>query len=493
MIAQGEIAHKCRRSPPDGDPLPLASLILARGETAHKCRRWPPLDRVSHALPNYRRLLVGDDGRVRVLDFGLARGERGRGRRPRAHRRRRGARRGAPCPLEQNWASCRRIHGQTPPLPAQTSSRLEPITRVQNADCSASSGLRQCAAIMPPVNTEPLPWFRQFHIRLHDILASGVVAHLRPVAADFKDVTFGWYTPIACLDRAARPAFQVWLDTYLNEAGSYHLGCWYLTDRKTARSLKDRLARAWDIVEVPEYNYDHRDDDDERLLTKHGKREETRITEPLLDVWDRDEAYAGLYIYPAPTVARSMEPVIDAAVDALRRLADVVRGKPAGVTLPADPSPTDAERLRRLAEILVRPAQQLLRREALVRHGACLITGETEPAALEAAHIRPVYAGGSDTMDNVLLLRADLHRLFDAGLLTIMRGRPPCVLIAGGLLRPGSDYATLATLPNGGRTIGEAQWVALDARNQGWDPDRGLTQTVARRVRSPLLVPSLHR
>jgi predicted restriction endonuclease len=187
-----------------------------------------------------------------------------------------------------------------------------------------------------------------------------------------------------------------------------------------------------------------------------------------------------------------MEPVIDAAVDALRRLADVVRGKTAGVTLPVDPSPTDAERSRRLAEILVRPAQQLLRRQALDLHGACVITGETEPAALEAAHIRPVYEGGPDTMDNVLLLRADLHRLFDAGLLTIVRGRPPCVLIAGALLRPGSDYATLATVANGGRTIGEAQWLALDTRNHAWDPDRGLTQTVARKTRSPLLVPSLH-
>lgn len=346
---------------------------------------------------------------------------------------------------------------------------------------------------MPAVNTDPLHWFRQFHTCLRDILAGGVVAHLRPVVADFENVGFGWYTPIACLDRVGRPAFQIWLDTYLNEAGSHHLGCWYLTNRKTARALKDGLARAWGIAEVPEYDYDHRDDADGRLLTYHGKREETRITEPLLDVWDRVEAYAGLYFYPAPTVARSMQPVIDAAVDALRRLADVVRGNPTSLTLPTDSSPTDAERSRRLAEILVRPAQQLLRRQALDLHGACVITGETEPAALEAAHIRPVYSGGSDTMDNVLILRADLHRLFDAGLLTIVRGRPPCALIAGALLRPGSGYATLATLANGGKTIGEAQWLALDTRNHVWDPDRGLTQTVARRTRSPLLVPSLHQ
>jgi hypothetical protein len=116
---------------------------------------------------------------------------------------------------------------------------------------------------------------------------------LRPVAADFEDVMFGWYTPIARFDRVGHPVFQVWLDTYLNVAGSHHLGCWYLTDRKTARSLKDGLARAWDIAEVPEYDYVHRDDDDGRLLTNHGKREETRITEPLIDVLSSAELLEG--------------------------------------------------------------------------------------------------------------------------------------------------------------------------------------------------------
>jgi putative restriction endonuclease len=41
---------------------------------------------------------------------------------------------------------------------------------------------------------------------------------------------------------------------------------------------------------------------------------------------------------------------------------------------------------------------------------------------LEAAHIRPVSAGGVHRIDNGLLLRSDLHRLFDAGYLTIVPG-----------------------------------------------------------------------
>ena len=54
------------------------------------------------------------------------------------------------------------------------------------------------------------------------------------------------------------------------------------------------------------------------------------------------------------------------------------------------------------------------------RYGRCLISGCAELLALDAAHIDPVRNDGSDALDNGLLLRADIHRLFDAGLVTIM-------------------------------------------------------------------------
>lgn len=41
------------------------------------------------------------------------------------------------------------------------------------------------------------------------------------------------------------------------------------------------------------------------------------------------------------------------------------------------------------------------------------------PALVEAAHIKPVADGGEFVRENGMLLRADLHRLFDAGLLRI--------------------------------------------------------------------------
>jgi putative restriction endonuclease len=49
----------------------------------------------------------------------------------------------------------------------------------------------------------------------------------------------------------------------------------------------------------------------------------------------------------------------------------------------------------------------------------CAITGENTLAALEAAHIVPYSTDGSHDVRNGLLLRADFHRLFDAGLVSV--------------------------------------------------------------------------
>ena len=45
----------------------------------------------------------------------------------------------------------------------------------------------------------------------------------------------------------------------------------------------------------------------------------------------------------------------------------------------------------------------------------CALTGEACPEALEAAHIVPVKDRGQEVLGNGILLRADLHRIYDAG------------------------------------------------------------------------------
>jgi putative restriction endonuclease len=50
---------------------------------------------------------------------------------------------------------------------------------------------------------------------------------------------------------------------------------------------------------------------------------------------------------------------------------------------------------------------------------SCAITGEHSLPVLEAAHIKPYAAGGPHSVSNGLLMRRDIHRLFDLGYVTV--------------------------------------------------------------------------
>lgn len=72
--------------------------------------------------------------------------------------------------------------------------------------------------------------------------------------------------------------------------------------------------------------------------------------------------------------------------------------------------------------ILVQPrlGQGAFRVEVLDAYARrCAITGERTLPVLDAAHIRPYAQSGPHRLDNGLLLRKDLHALFDAGYVTV--------------------------------------------------------------------------
>lgn len=78
-----------------------------------------------------------------------------------------------------------------------------------------------------------------------------------------------------------------------------------------------------------------------------------------------------------------------------------------------------------LASIRRRRGQPYFRALLLEAYeGRCAISGCDAPAALEAAHIRPYGQGGTYDVRNGLLLRADLHTLFDLRLLSFDTGAP---------------------------------------------------------------------
>lgn len=83
---------------------------------------------------------------------------------------------------------------------------------------------------------------------------------------------------------------------------------------------------------------------------------------------------------------------------------------------------TDARR-RVLSAVVQRRGQQRFRRTVLDAYGgACAITGSTAEPVLEAAHIDPYAGDHTQHVTNGLLLRSDLHTLFDLHLITVTAG-----------------------------------------------------------------------
>jgi len=82
--------------------------------------------------------------------------------------------------------------------------------------------------------------------------------------------------------------------------------------------------------------------------------------------------------------------------------------------------PTIIERTRTTTSIVHRPNQAKFRRQVLSQgNGRCILTGESTPEVIEAAHIIPVSHGGSDDPENGFCMRVDIHRLFDGGKIRI--------------------------------------------------------------------------
>lgn len=84
------------------------------------------------------------------------------------------------------------------------------------------------------------------------------------------------------------------------------------------------------------------------------------------------------------------------------------------------PSDLEDARKRILAAIVRRQGQPAFRRQLLQSYtGKCAISGCNVAAALDAAHIVPYKGPETNHSANGLLLRTDLHTLFDLGLIAV--------------------------------------------------------------------------
>ena len=109
-----------------------------------------------------------------------------------------------------------------------------------------------------------------------------------------------------------------------------------------------------------------------------------------------------------------------------------------------DPLNIEDARNRVLASIVRRRGQTAFRKKLLDAYGECAISGCGQFEVLEAAHIHPYMGQQTNAVSNGLLLRADLHTLFDLYLIAIEPGTR-LIRLAPALSQ--SDYAQYEGMP----------------------------------------------
>lgn len=88
-----------------------------------------------------------------------------------------------------------------------------------------------------------------------------------------------------------------------------------------------------------------------------------------------------------------------------------------------DPIPDVDRRENAWRQVISRQGQGAFRRRVLLAYGGqCLVTGCDFEVLLDAAHIAPYRGAHTQRTDNGLLLRTDLHTLFDAHMMTFVYG-----------------------------------------------------------------------
>ncbi len=108
--------------------------------------------------------------------------------------------------------------------------------------------------------------------------------------------------------------------------------------------------------------------------------------------------------------------VLQTRVRQTRRLTPAELGalRAAAGGLPLSP-PVPLGKVKRTREVTERQGQSAFRDQLLSAYGRCAVTGTNVHSVLQAAHIEPYNGPATSTVANGLLLRADIHNLFDTG------------------------------------------------------------------------------
>jgi len=133
---------------------------------------------------------------------------------------------------------------------------------------------------------------------------------------------------------------------------------------------------------------------------------------------------------------------------------------------PFDPNGQKDARARVLREVVQRRGQQKFRKALITAYGGrCAITGCSVIPLLEAAHITPYMGPDTNSITNGLLLRADLHTLWDLGLIAADPGART-VWVSPEISDP--TYQLLSGTPLL-LPLSLVQWPSIAALEQQWN------------------------
>ena len=119
-----------------------------------------------------------------------------------------------------------------------------------------------------------------------------------------------------------------------------------------------------------------------------------------------------------------MKAAVDRHIDSVKRDKIEIEINKLGIQIEDqgvfDPNSEEDARTFALTSIAMRRGQSEFRKKLLKAYeNKCAITGSDVEAALEAAHISAYKGDHTNPIENGLLLRADIHTLFDIGLIAI--------------------------------------------------------------------------
>lgn len=89
-----------------------------------------------------------------------------------------------------------------------------------------------------------------------------------------------------------------------------------------------------------------------------------------------------------------------------------------------------------------------LRADVLAEDRMCVVSGEKMTEVLDAAHIVPVEERGPDNINNAIMLRTDVHRLYDSGMFLI-KPKDGTICMRGDLSDKYKKLLRNAELPKG--------------------------------------------